>query len=73
MQWCNRWAAGVLIFEMAAGYPPFYNEDRVAMFRNICQVKYTCPPHFSKVQTAELWWLLQLSCECFILIAESQC
>ncbi|KAA6429168.1 MAG: cGMP-dependent kinase, partial [Trebouxia sp. A1-2] len=42
------WAAGVLIFEMAAGYPPFYNEDRVAMFRNICQVKYTCPPHFSK-------------------------
>ncbi|KAL0042257.1 hypothetical protein WJX77_007366 [Trebouxia sp. C0004] len=42
------WAAGVLIFEMAAGYPPFYNEDRVAMFRNICEVKYTCPPHFSK-------------------------
>ncbi|KAL0050057.1 hypothetical protein WJX82_003639 [Trebouxia sp. C0006] len=42
------WAAGVLIFEMAAGYPPFYHEDRVAMFRNICQVKYTCPTYFSK-------------------------
>lgn len=47
--WCTRWACGVLIFEMAAGYPPFYHEDRVTMFKNICQVKYTCPPHFSKV------------------------
>jgi len=35
------------------------------MFRNICQVKYTCPPHFSKVHTAESWCLLQLSCEGF--------
>lgn len=39
----------MLIFEMAAGYPPFYHEDRVTMFQNISQVKYTCPPHFSKV------------------------
>ena len=40
---------GVLMYEMVAGYPPFYDEDRVAMFRNICQVKYTVPSHFSKV------------------------
>ena len=40
---------GVLVYEMVAGYPPFYDEDRVAMFRNICQVKYTVPSHFSKV------------------------
>ncbi|KAL3161002.1 cGMP-dependent protein kinase [Trebouxia sp. C0009 RCD-2024] len=44
----HKWACGVLIFEMAAGYPPFYHEDRVTMFRNISQVKYTCPAHFSK-------------------------
>lgn len=42
----------MLIFEMAAGYPPFYHEDRVTMFKNICQVKYTCPPHFSKVSSS---------------------
>jgi len=45
-----RWAVGVLMYEMVAGYPPFYDEDRVAMFRNICQVKYTVPSHFSKVR-----------------------
>ena len=45
----GRWAVGVLIFEMVAGYPPFYTEDRVTMFKNICHVKYTAPPHFSKV------------------------
>ncbi|EIE24738.1 putative cGMP-dependent protein kinase [Coccomyxa subellipsoidea C-169] len=42
------WALGVLIYEMVAGYPPFYDEDRVAMFKNICQVKYSVPSHFSK-------------------------
>ncbi|CAL8467781.1 g7319 [Coccomyxa elongata] len=42
------WALGVLIYEMVAGYPPFYDEDRVAMFKNICQVKYSVPTHFSK-------------------------
>lgn len=39
----------MLIYEMVAGYPPFYDEDRVAMFKNICQVKYSVPSHFSKV------------------------
>ncbi|KAK9817313.1 hypothetical protein WJX72_012521 [[Myrmecia] bisecta] len=42
------WALGVLIYEMVASYPPFYDEDRVAMFKNICRVKYTCPTTFSK-------------------------
>lgn len=46
----GRWALGVLIYEMVAGYPPFYDEDRVAMFKNICQVKYSVPSHFSKVK-----------------------
>ena len=45
-----RWALGVLIYEMMAGYPPFYDEDRVAMFRNICHVKYTFPSSFNKAR-----------------------
>jgi hypothetical protein len=48
-----RWAVGVLIYEMIAGYPPFYDEDRVAMFKNICQVKYSVPSHFSKARASD--------------------
>ena len=40
---------GVLVFEMVAGHPPFYQEDRVAMFRAICSSDFRCPAHFSKV------------------------
>jgi len=42
----------VLIFEMAAGYPPFYSENKVEIFRAICAAQYTCPEHFSKVLAA---------------------
>ncbi|KAL4451289.1 hypothetical protein ABPG77_009361 [Micractinium sp. CCAP 211/92] len=42
------WAVGVLIYEMVAGYPPFYQEDRVAMFRAICSTDFKFPSHFSK-------------------------
>ena len=28
-----RWALGVLIYEMVAGYPPFYSENKVEMFK----------------------------------------
>ena len=47
-----RWALGVLIYEMVAGYPPFYHEDRVQMFKNICHVKYSFPSSFGKARTA---------------------
>ena len=39
----------MLIFEMVAGYPPFYSENKVEMFKAICDVKYSFPPHFSRV------------------------
>ena len=41
------WAVGVLIYEMVAGFPPFQQEDRVAMFRAICSSQYRMPEHFS--------------------------
>ncbi len=46
----SRWAVGVLIYEMVAGYPPFHQEDRVAMFRAICACQFNFPSHFSKVR-----------------------
>ena len=42
----------MLIFEMAAGYPPFYSENKVEIFRAICAAQYTFPEHFTKVLTA---------------------
>ena len=41
------WAVGVLIYEMVAGFPPFNQDDRVAMFRAICNSQFRMPEHFS--------------------------
>lgn len=43
------WSLGVLIYEMVAGRPPFRHEDRVTMFRAICDVNFSMPEHFSPV------------------------
>ncbi|ORZ30315.1 camp-dependent protein kinase [Catenaria anguillulae PL171] len=40
------YALGVLIFEMLAGYPPFYDEDHVRMYEKILQGKIKWPSHF---------------------------
>jgi serine/threonine protein kinase len=29
------WALGVLIFEMLAGYPPFYSDNRMQLYQTI--------------------------------------
>jgi len=46
---CDWWALGILTYELAAGKPPFRSDDRIEMFRSICDVEYEFPKHFSPV------------------------
>jgi len=41
------WAVGVLLFEMLAGYPPFYDEDPFGIYEKILLKRITFPSHFS--------------------------
>ncbi|KAI9312729.1 kinase-like domain-containing protein [Dichotomocladium elegans] len=40
------WSLGVLIFEMLAGYPPFYDEDHLKLYEKILQGKIRWPSYF---------------------------
>lgn len=42
------WTLGVLIFEMLASYPPFYDEDPMKTYAKIMQGDIQFPMHFSK-------------------------
>ncbi len=42
MDW---WALGVLIFEMLAGYPPFYDDNPLGIYQKIMDGYYEFPPH----------------------------
>ncbi|XP_050312709.1 cAMP-dependent protein kinase catalytic subunit alpha-like [Anthonomus grandis grandis] len=44
----DYWSYGVLIFEMNAGYAPFFAKDPMRLYEKIVSGKYTCPPAFSK-------------------------
>ncbi|KAG0010878.1 camp-dependent protein kinase catalytic subunit, partial [Podila clonocystis] len=41
------WSMGVLMFEMCAGFPPFFDEDHIKLYGKIMAGKVKYPPHFS--------------------------
>jgi len=40
------WALGILIYEMLAGFPPFYDENPFGIYQRILQNKLELPRHF---------------------------
>ncbi|KAI9485732.1 MAG: camp-dependent protein kinase 1 [Benjaminiella poitrasii] len=40
------WSLGILIFEMLAGYPPFYDDDHLKLYEKILQGKIKWPAYF---------------------------
>ena len=44
-KYVDWWALGVLIFEMLAGYPPFYDDNPLGIYQKIMDGYYEFPPH----------------------------
>jgi CRP-like cAMP-binding protein len=56
------WTLGVLIFEMIAGFPPFYDEDNCSnerVYQRILSGGIVYPPHFSAEACSLIGGLLQ--------------
>ena len=53
------WTLGVLLFEMLASYPPFYDEDPMKTYAKIMYGKVTYPKHFSQDAVTVIMGFLQ--------------
>ena len=61
MDW---WAYGVLIYEVLAGYPPFYEEDTTQTYQRILHGRFGFPPDFPVTARDLVRKLLQVRSAC---------
>ena len=47
-QGVDWWALGILIYEMLAGYPPFFDENHFVIYQKILSGKIEWPRHMDK-------------------------
>lgn len=45
----DYWAYGVLLFELLAGYPPFFDDNPLGIYEKILNGKFGFPPHIDFV------------------------